>query len=153
MIDIAYYKSPIGVLRIFSTQSALQKIELAKEYCDFECSSFNSKVIEQLKAYFDGDLQVFTLPVVFPYATEFQKNVYAELSKVEYGKTKSYKELAEDAGSPNASRAVGSAMAKNPIPLVVPCHRIINSSGKTGQYSLGGNDKKVFLLDFEKSHS
>lgn len=152
MINVAFYKSPIGVLKIFSTDYALQKIELVKDRNDFECSAFNYRVIEQLESYFEGKLHSFNLPVEFPNATEFQKKIYDELLKVRYGKTKSYKELAQAAGCPNAFRAVGSAMAKNPIPIVVPCHRIINSNGRTGSYSLGGNDTKVFLLDFEKNH-
>lgn len=152
MINIAFYKSPIGILKLYSSDDALQKIELVDLCGDFECSAFNCKVIEQLKAYFEGRLHTFNIPVEFKNATEFQNKVYDELLKVSYGKTKSYKELAQASGSPNACRAVGTAMAKNPIPIVVPCHRIINSNGKTGNYSLGGNDKKIFLLDFEKSH-
>lgn len=152
LINISFCKSPIGILKIYSSDDALQKIELVDSFSYFECSAFNCGVIEQLDAYFEGRLHTFNIPVEFKNATEFQKKVYDELLKVSYGKTKSYKELAQASGSPNACRAVGTAMAKNPIPIVVPCHRIINSNGKTGNYSLGGNDKKIFLLDFEKSH-
>lgn len=156
VINVAFYKSLIGILKIYSTDYALRKIELVKEINDFECSEFNYSVIEQLEAYFQGKLHTFNIPVELPYATVFHKKVYDELLKIGYGKTVTYKELAVKAGSPNASRAVGTAMAKNPVPLIIPCHRVINSNGKTGNYSLGdrenGKDTKIFLLDFEKSH-
>ena len=155
-MEVAFYKSPIGVLKIFSSDIALHKIELVKERNDFECSTFNYRVIDQLEAYFDGRLLTFNIPLALDKCTTFQKRVYDELLKVRYGRTKSYKELAEMVGNPNASRAIGNAMAKNPIPIIIPCHRIINSNGKIGKYSLGFDDSssiKSFLLDFEKQHS
>ena len=152
-MDVAFYKSPIGILKIFSTDYALLKIELVQNRNDFECSTFNYRVMEQLDLYFEGRLHSFNIPFEFHNATEFQKKVYDELLKVRFGRTITYKALAEAAGKPNAYRAVGSILAKNPVPLIVPCHRVINSNGKIGNYSLGGKQNKKFLLDFEKSHS
>lgn len=152
-MDVAFYKSPIGILKIFSTDYALLKIELVENRNDFECSTFNYRVMEQLDLYFEGRLHSFNIPFELPNSTEFQKKVYDELLKVRFGRTITYKALAEAAGKPNAYRAVGSALAKNPVPLIVPCHRVINSNGKIGNYSLGGKQNKKFLLDFEKLHS
>ncbi len=148
-INVAFFKSPIGVLKIYSSESLLHKIEVVKERNDFECSTFNYKVIEQLEAYFEGRLHTFNLPVSFGGATEFQKKVYDELLKVRFGKTKTYKELAQAIGNPGAYRAVGTALSKNPVPIIVPCHRIVNSNGKIGGFALGSDSKK-FLLDFER---
>ena len=152
-MDVAFYKSPIGILKIFSTDYALLKIELVENRNDFECSTFNYRVMEQLDLYFEGRLHSFNIPYELSNSTEFQKKVYDELLKVRFGRTITYKALAEAAGKPNSYRAVGSALAKNPVPLIVPCHRVINSNGKIGNYSLGGKQNKKFLLDFEKLHS
>ena len=150
-MNVAFYKSPIGILKIYSTDYALKKIELVKDRNDFECSAFNYEVMEQLEAYFEGRLSRFNIQIEFDKATDFQKHVYDALLNVRYGKTKTYKELAEMIGNPAASRAVGSALAKNPIPIIVPCHRIINSDGKIGQFALG-SDVKKYLIEFEKAH-
>ena len=150
-MEVAFYKSPIGILKIFSTDYALKKIELVNARNDFECSAFNYEVLEQLEAYFNGRLFRFNIPVEFDNATDFQKKVYDALLSVRFGQTKSYKELAQMIDSPNAHRAVGSALAKNPIPIIVPCHRIVNSNGKIGEFALGTAAKK-YLLDFEKAH-
>lgn len=150
-MNVAFFKSPIGVLKIYSTETALHKIEVVKERNDFECSTFNYKVMEQLDAYFSGKLFTFNLPIVFDGATEFQKKVYDELLKVRFGKTKTYKELAQAIGSPGACRAVGTALSKNPVPIIVPCHRIVNANGKIGGFALG-SDAKKFLLDYEAKH-
>ena len=151
-INVVFYKSPIGILKISSSNYALKKIELVKERNDFECSEFNYRVMEQFDAYFEGKLHTFNIPFENPGKTDFQKRVYDELLNVRFGKTISYKELAAKAGSPDAARAVGTAMAKNPLPLVIPCHRVIKADGSIGSYSLGGKEAKRYLLDFEKTH-
>ena len=152
-INVIFYKSPIGILKIYSSNYALKKIELVKERNDFECSEFNYRVMDQLDAYFEGRLHTFNIPFENPGKTDLQKKIYDELLNVRFGKTISYKELAAKAGKPGASRAVGTAMANNPIPLIIPCHRVVKSDGTIGNYSLGGKDAKKYLLDFEKSHS
>jgi methylated-DNA-[protein]-cysteine S-methyltransferase len=102
----------------------------------------------QLQAYFDGGLTEFDLPLS-PAGTEFQRRVWAGLRAIPYGETVSYGELASRLGSPAASRAVGLANGKNPIAIVVPCHRVIGSDGSLTGYG-GGLDRKRFLLALER---
>ncbi len=105
----------------------------------------------QLDAYFEGKRKTFNLPFHFE-CSDFQKEIYASLLNVPYGTTLSYKELATLAGNPNASRAVGTAMAHNPLPLFVPCHRVLKSDGSLGEYSGGkGVRSKQWLIDHEKA--
>jgi methylated-DNA-[protein]-cysteine S-methyltransferase len=101
----------------------------------------------QLSAYFAGQLTEFDLPLA-PSGTQFQQRVWAALQQIPYGRTWSYGELARQIGSPAASRAVGLANGKNPIALVIPCHRVIGSDGSLTGYG-GGLDRKRFLLDLE----
>ncbi len=101
----------------------------------------------QLSAYFDGRLTEFDLPLA-PSGTEFQRRVWAALQQIPYGQTWSYGDLARKIGSPAASRAVGLANGKNPIALVIPCHRVIGSDGSLTGYG-GGLDRKRFLLALE----
>jgi methylated-DNA-[protein]-cysteine S-methyltransferase len=102
---------------------------------------------EQLEAYFAGDLQEFTLPLRL-HGTQFQQRVWAELRKIPYGETRTYGELAEALGNPAASRAVGLANGKNPIGIIVPCHRVIGAGGALTGYG-GGLERKQRLLKFE----
>ena len=101
----------------------------------------------QLSAYFAGQLTDFDLPLA-PAGTEFQRRVWDALRQIPYGQTWSYGELARQIGSPAASRAVGLANGKNPIALVIPCHRVIGSDGSLTGYG-GGLDRKRFLLGLE----
>jgi methylated-DNA-[protein]-cysteine S-methyltransferase len=103
----------------------------------------------QLQAYFAGELTEFDLPLA-PAGTEFQKRVWTELQKIPYGSTINYGELARRVGHPNASRAVGGANGKNPISIIIPCHRVIGSNGSLTGYG-GGIERKRFLLDLEAS--
>jgi methylated-DNA-[protein]-cysteine S-methyltransferase len=102
---------------------------------------------EQLDAYFAGSLTRFTLPLA-PRGSQFQRRVWAALQEIPYGTTESYGELAERIGSPGAARAVGLANGKNPISIVIPCHRVIGSNGKLTGYG-GGLGRKKQLLDLE----
>ncbi len=81
--------------------------------------------------------------------TEFQKKVLIYVMSIKKGETKSYSEIARAIGNPNAYRAVGTALRKNPLPLIIPCHRVIKNNGKNGRYSYGGNMHKLFLLKNE----
>jgi methylated-DNA-[protein]-cysteine S-methyltransferase len=105
----------------------------------------------QLTAYFDGTLTEFELPLA-PEGTQFQRKVWDGLRAIPYGKTVSYGELARRIGSPAASRAVGLANGRNPIAIVVPCHRVIGSDGSLTGYG-GGLDRKRFLLALERRAS
>jgi methylated-DNA-[protein]-cysteine S-methyltransferase len=102
----------------------------------------------QLSAYFDGALTEFDLPLS-PAGTDFQRKVWAGLRAIPYGRTVSYGELARRVGSPAASRAVGLANGRNPIAIVVPCHRVIGADGSMTGYG-GGLDRKRFLLAHER---
>lgn len=106
-----------------------------------------SEVRRQLGEYFAGERTVFDLPLAMA-GTDFQRAVWAELMRIPYGRTISYGELARRVGNPAASRAVGSANGRNPIPIIVPCHRVIASGGKLGGFG-GGLDTKQWLLSHE----
>ena len=108
-----------------------------------------SKVRKQLDEYFSGRRKQFDLPLVFDKHT-FQGKVLSALLKVPYGKTISYAELARLSGHPGACRAVGNVMAKNPLPLFIPCHRVIKSDGSLGNFG-GGIGLKRRLLELEAS--
>ncbi|MGW1000375.1 methylated-DNA--[protein]-cysteine S-methyltransferase [Streptomyces sp. NPDC002520] len=103
---------------------------------------------EQLSAYFAGELKEFTLELRLN-GTPFQRGVWEQLTRIPYGETSSYGELADAIGNPKASRAVGLANGKNPISIIVPCHRVIGAAGDLTGYG-GGLDRKRRLLDFER---
>ncbi|MGI5379292.1 methylated-DNA--[protein]-cysteine S-methyltransferase [Streptomyces sp. CA-251387] len=102
---------------------------------------------DQLEAYFAGELKEFTLELRLR-GTPFQRSVWDQLRKIPYGETRSYGELADALGNPTASRAVGLANGKNPIGIIVPCHRVVGANGSLTGYG-GGLDRKQRLLDFE----
>lgn len=104
-------------------------------------------VVDQLKAYWAGELTAFDVNLRLE-GTEFQRRVWAGLCEIPYGETWSYGQLAAHVGAPNAQRAVGLANGKNPIAIIVPCHRVIGASGKLVGYG-GGLDRKTFLLAME----
>lgn len=106
----------------------------------------------ELSAYFSGNLRVFNQEVLFLSGTEFEHSVWLAAKEIPYGETRTYKWLAERIGKPGAYRAVGQALAKNPIPIVIPCHRVIESDGDIGGYS-AGVDIKRRLLELEYYYS
>jgi methylated-DNA-[protein]-cysteine S-methyltransferase len=103
----------------------------------------------QLEAYFSGKLESFDLKLA-PEGTEFQKSVWKALCKIPYGETRTYKDIAASVGKPKAYRAVGLANNRNPIAIIVPCHRVIGSNGKLTGYA-SGLDVKAFLLKLEEN--
>lgn len=107
--------------------------------------------IAQLREYFDGMRQQFSIPIIFT-GSHFQRTVWEELTKIPYGTTISYSELARRIGNPLAIRAVANASAANPISILVPCHRVIRSNHKLSGYR-GGSQAKQFLLSLEASSS
>lgn len=109
------------------------------------------EVVEQLAAYFAGDLTEFDLSYQMV-GTEFQRRVWTALLTIPYGQTRSYGQLAMQIGAPTASRAVGLANGRNPISIIVPCHRVIGSNGSLTGYG-GGVERKRALLDLERKHS
>jgi len=109
------------------------------------------RAVAQLRAYFAGELRDFDLPLD-PQGTDFQKRVWRELLNIPYGETRSYSFVAGALGAPKAVRAVGAANGRNPIPIVVPCHRVIGAGGALIGYG-GGLPLKRLLLDLEARHS
>ncbi|MEU6811715.1 methylated-DNA--[protein]-cysteine S-methyltransferase [Streptomyces sp. NPDC046831] len=107
-----------------------------------------ARAAEELAAYFDGQLREFTLELRLN-GTPFQRAVWDQLRRIPYGETRSYGQLADALGHPTASRAVGLANGRNPVGIVVPCHRVIGASGSLTGYG-GGLDRKRRLLDFER---
>ena len=112
--------------------------------------TFFKEAKRQLGAYFKGDLTLFDLPLA-PRGTAFQRRVWDALTRIPYGQVVSYKQIAEAIGHPKAVRAVGGANGKNPIPIVVPCHRVIGSNGKLTGFG-GGLDTKSRLIELEKRY-
>ncbi len=111
-------------------------------------SSLLEKAERQLTEYFEGRRKSFDLPLELK-GTDFQVKVWKALEKIPYGETKSYQEIAEEIGSPKAFRAVGNANNKNPVSIIIPCHRVIGKSGKLVGYG-GGLEKKEYLLHLEE---
>ncbi len=146
-----YFKSPIGYIELVSSDTSVLKCIFVENKGE---TSKNMPLImiealEQLENYFLGKLQVFNLSLNL-LGTDFQVKVWNELQIIPLGQTITYKELANRIGNKNAIRAVGSANAKNPISIIVPCHRVIGSDGKLRGYG-GGIEKKKWLIAFEES--
>ncbi len=147
-------ESPTGKLLLAADDAGLRHIvfengrESATPHPDWrEAATQFRETIRQLRAWFAGELRDFDLPLA-PEGPAFHCRVWRELCNIPYGETISYGELARRIGSPNASRAVGRANGANPIPIVIPCHRVIGSNGKLTGYG-GGLPRKEFLLALE----
>lgn len=144
--------SKIGPLFIVASEKALLGVfwkdqKIPKEKSGSPESKMLDKAEKQLNEYLNGQRKSFDIPLMLE-GTEFQKRVWAELQKIPYGETRSYKQIAAALKDPNASRAVGTANGRNPMSLIVPCHRVINAGGKLGGYA-GGLPIKKILLDLE----
>ena len=148
--------SPVGKLKLVANDKALVAILWEEEkigrvrLTQMELSNKHPVLIDtetQLKEYFNGKRKTFDLRLD-PIGTEFQNKVWRALREIPFGETCSYGELAKKLGSPKASRAVGAANGKNPISIVVPCHRVIGQNGKLTGFA-GGLDKKEILLKLE----
>lgn len=150
MQEFYIYKSPIGFLELIAENEKLQFINFIKSSKKekTEPSKFMKYCKKELDAYFEKKLTHFVIPYEFKIGTEFQQKVWETLRKIEYGEAITYKDLAFLVDSEKAYRAVGNANSKNPLPILLPCHRVIASNRKLGGYS-GGLDKKTFLLNLE----
>lgn len=162
-METLYYskmKSPIGPLWVAVSNKGLVMIDWGSR--DFPPVSLDKNanwVISQEKTelarkqliqYFDGHRTEFTLALDLRSGTEFQRKCWAVLTEIPYGQTRSYQDVAKAVGRPTASRAVGGANHANPIPIVIPCHRVINADGHLGGYG-GGLDIKEQLLSLERA--
>jgi methylated-DNA-[protein]-cysteine S-methyltransferase len=143
----AYYNSPIGILKIKATNDALTDIHYVREQGESTPNNIIAKAIKQLEEYFAGKRTTFDIPLA-PSGTEYREKIWQALTTIPYGKTTSYKDIATLTGNPKASRAVGGANNKNPISIIIPCHRVVGASGRMVGYA-GGVDKKEFLLALE----
>jgi len=145
--------SPIGVLMLGSDEWQLKSISFDAD--DIGDESYIPGILitaeKQLEEYFSGSRKVFDLPID-PEGTEFQKSVWEKVAGVSFGTTKSYVEIAREVKSENSSRAVGMANGKNPIPIIIPCHRIIGHNGKLTGYA-GGLERKKWLLLHEQQYA
>lgn len=149
-----YYRidTPIGELQLVSDGTHLHKIQFAGSHTvdDNDVHKKDSVISaceQQLKQYFAGNRQHFDLPLGAK-GTEFQQSVWSALSAIPYGELRSYKDIAETIGKPKAVRAVGAANGRNPLPIVVPCHRVIGSNGTLTGFA-GGLPLKTQLLTLE----
>lgn len=152
IMNCAIYEFPFGLLKIGYKRDSL--VLLKKIDGTSDCGKkkeFTDLVYEEVMEYLDGKRKTFDIKYEIN-GTEFQKKVWKEFTKIPYGETRTYKEIAVAVGNPKASRAVGMANNKNPIAIIVPCHRVIGSDGKLVGYA-GGLDMKKFLLDLELRNS
>jgi O-6-methylguanine DNA methyltransferase len=158
--------SPIGALWIAVSELSLMLVDWSKSQADFSLQveqRFHTNVVYdelhtaeslgQLSEYLAGSRRQFTLPLGLPGSTPFQSQVLHLTAQIPYGQTSTYKAIAHKLGKPQAARAVGRVEATNPIPLVIPCHRVLGSDGSLHGYGgPGGIKLKAWLLEFEQSN-
>ena len=152
-MSVYHYLSPVGILEIKADEEGVVSIRIVKVDNPEKQDSTNliiRKTCTQLDEYFAGKRKSFDLPLT-PQGTSFQKTVWEKLQDIPYGKTLSYSQLAKNCHNPKACRAVGSANGKNPIVIIIPCHRVIASTGGLGGYAYGVDVKKQ-LLEWEKNN-
>ena len=155
------YPSPIGEILIASTEKGICSLALSQDEDEFVQSLSKKfaaepirddtkfrRVREMLDSYFEGKPVEFEAPFDLR-GTDFQRSVWTEIHKIGYGKTRSYGSIAKAVGRPKASRAVGNAVGSNPVPLIIPCHRVIHSDGTLGGFG-GGLPLKKRLLKLER---
>jgi len=164
LLDVAYgvLDSPLGLLTVMVTPRGLVRLsygdELIEAQLDELAERVSPRILEmpgrtdvvrrQLDEYFEGGRHRFDLPIDWRLVRGFAGEVLRATARIPFGRVSSYREIATDAGSPNAYRAAGNALGSNPIPIIVPCHRVLHAGGGLGGYT-GGLDRKRFLLDLE----
>ena len=164
ILDVAYrtLDTPVGTLLLAATEAGLVRVAYPRQDHSATLAELASavsprilraparldEVARQLEEYFAGQRRAFEVPVDLRLAHGFRRGVLTHLRQIPYGLTESYAEVALAAGSPRAVRAVGTACARNPVPIVVPCHRVVRSDGSAGGYA-GGPEAKQALLAME----
>ena len=164
LLDVAYTEvdTPVGQLVLAATSRGLVRITFPVETTDAVLeqlsASVSPRILEsparlddarrELDRYFEGKLQKFSLPLDWQLTRGFYRKVLRATARIPYGKTRSYTDMANKAGSPRAVRATGTALGSNPLPIVVPCHRVLRSGGALGGYG-GGLEVKQTLLELE----
>ncbi len=157
-MEYEFLETPIGHLLLAADEGGLRHVDFPRHDQAARIGAgwlrgrrLLGAAIEQLGAYFSGRLLDFDLPLAAR-GTDFRKVVWNQLLRIPYGETISYGELARRIGDPGASRAVGAANGANPLPIIVPCHRVIGSNGKLTGFG-GGLAVKQWLLDHERRHA
>lgn len=158
MTYFARINTPVGEILLVKKQNALNRILFSKKnerlipgMLWHEDKTKFLKEIQEISDYFSGKLKMFS-NIILPKGTGFQQKVWKVLLDVPYGSTVSYQEIAIAAGSPQACRAAGNALNKNPLPLIIPCHRVISKNGTIGGFG-SRIDIKKYLLDLEQNFS
>ena len=148
---IHYYSSPIGILKISAEEECITGLSLETQeglqeiVSETPTTALLQEAHTQLTEYFAGERTSFTLPIAYPFGTPFQHSVWNALRDIPYGETRSYEDIAVAIGNPKAVRAIGQANTRNPILLLVPCHRVINKNGTIGGFGCGVEIKKQLL--------
>jgi methylated-DNA-[protein]-cysteine S-methyltransferase len=164
LLDVAYgtYESPLGSLTVMVTPRGLVRLSYPgegiehqlKELADrvspriLEAPERTDDIRRQLDAYFAGQRHAFDVPIDWRLVRGFAGEVLRATARIPFGRVSSYREIAAAAGSPNAYRAAGNALGSNPVPIVVPCHRVLHAGGGLGGYT-GGLERKRYLLQLE----
>ena len=148
----AYYKSPLGPIEITATQDSILSLDFveAMQPGDADLPFCLKTGLKQLDEYFRGQRKEFLLKLDPP-GTRFQKMVWRQLEKISFGEVVTYGQIASIIGKPTASRAVGNANGKNPISIIIPCHRVVGSDGNLTGYG-GGLWRKQWLIKHEKGY-
>ncbi|MDD4802703.1 MAG: methylated-DNA--[protein]-cysteine S-methyltransferase [Syntrophomonas sp.] len=153
MKNIFFYPTDIGKIGIAASGDNITDLYWEGEQLPPDAIIYETDILKeagrQLHDYFAGRLRYFTLPVA-PRGTEFMTRVWKSLQTIPYGETRSYKQIANDIGNDKAVRAVGQANHRNPIPIIIPCHRVIGADGKLTGYG-GGLEIKQYLLGLENN--
>lgn len=147
LMYVSYYKSPIGYLRILSNGKAITEIKFMDSNGPEDPDVHTESARTQLREYFEGNRDRFQLNLL-PEGSEFEQKVWKQLMEIPKGHTVSYGSIAKKIGDPKASQAVGKANGKNPIAIVIPCHRVIGADHKLTGYA-GGLERKEWLLKHE----
>ncbi|MCP4180525.1 MAG: methylated-DNA--[protein]-cysteine S-methyltransferase [bacterium] len=134
-------------IRHVDFQGKRRALKIKEDWIEDKENQVLKNAVEQLAAYFEGTLEEFNLPLA-PVGTQFQETVWKALAEIPYGKLASYKDIAEKIDNPKAARAIGGANNKNPISIIIPCHRVIGSNGYLVGYG-GGLSVKQYLLNHE----
>ena len=142
-----HFETPIGMMEVSAMNDRVLSVFFVDELKPSKPNNLTDKTKQQLLEYFDHQRTTFSLPYK-AIGTDFQKSVWRQLSKIQYGTTCCYADIASDISKPKAVRAVGAANGKNPLTIVVPCHRVIATSGKLSGYA-GGVHRKAWLLAHE----
>lgn len=149
MIRYAFYNFKLGILKIGYTDTVVVSLDRVDQVDSVHApSALTNLAFKQIGEYLNGQRQTFDFSYEL-HGTEFQKKVWEALRQIPYGETRTYKDIATVVGNPKASRAVGMANHKNPLMIVVPCHRVIGTGGKLVGYA-GGLDMKKALLELER---